>query len=270
MINNMKWTLLLCISMAIVLLLSSCRDDSPALQTDKKFDRISITKNFEDWYKYSYYQIKLSEDFIALDIDSVKIEKELFLQKLVSDNVIAFNIGSIAEQPVFRLVTLKTNDETISQVSKQGAIAALKNFKMEGQPFPTLKLTDINDDVCDSLKRRDKFIVYKCWFIGCTACVAEFPELNKLVEQYKGNKDVLFISLAMDEKDPLKKFLSTRTFEYSTIPSMKKLMLDDLLISSFPTHIVVGRDGRIKKVVGTAAELIAFMEKEIKPKSLYQ
>lgn len=259
----MKFTFSILSFILITLYFSSCKEELNDFKADISVDRNGITKSFNDWYKYSYYQVKLSEDFIALDIDSLRIGKEAFMEQLISKDVIAFKIGSIKERSVYKLIPLNTTEENISQVSKQSAKAALKNFKMEGQLFPTLTLTDLNNNVHDSLNRKDKIIVYKCWFTSCVACVAEFPELNKLVEEYKGNKDVEFISLAMDDKEPLKKFLSTRTFEYSTIPMMKKLMMDDLLINSFPTHIVVGRDGRIKKVVGTATELISFLEKEL-------
>lgn len=45
----------------------------------------------------------------------------------------------------------------------------------------------------------------KTWFIGCKTCLAEFPELSEMVENQHQNENLLFISLANDEAEPLKK-----------------------------------------------------------------
>ena len=109
---------------------------------------------------------------------------------------------------------------------------------------------------------KGKIIILKCWFIHCGTCVAEFPVLNQIVEQYKDRKDILFISLASDEKQPLVNFLKTKKFDYETVPNQKKYMIAELKVTAYPTHIVVGKDGKIKIIVGKAEDFLQTLRNE--------
>ena len=104
-------------------------------------------------------------------------------------------------------------------------------------------------------KIKGKFLILKCWFIGCTACVAEFPELNEIVASYKSRKDILFVSLASDPKENLVTFLSKKSIDYMTVPNARKYMTEDLGIQMYPTHIIVNKEGVIIKAVNKASEL---------------
>ena len=102
----------------------------------------------------------------------------------------------------------------------------------------------------------------KCWFIHCQRCVQEMPELNKLVQQYKNRKDIIFISLATDTNQELKKFLTKKTFNYSVVPNQKSYITDTLNISTYPTHIIINKKGTISKVVSDYKELSVALKKE--------
>ena len=55
------------------------------------------------------------------------------------------------------------------------------------------------------------------WFINCPPCRAEIPELNKLVDSFKTNDKVVFIAVALDDKQSLETFLEQSPFN---IPSL--------------------------------------------------
>jgi cytochrome oxidase Cu insertion factor (SCO1/SenC/PrrC family) len=92
---------------------------------------------------------------------------------------------------------------------------------MEGTKMSEFNFIDLNGKNYDKSSTKGKIVVLKCWFIHCVACVKEFPELNKLVDENKNRNDILFISLAMDSKQDLIKFLKTKEFKYNVIPEMK-------------------------------------------------
>jgi thiol-disulfide isomerase/thioredoxin len=209
----------------------------------------TLTKDFQTWYNYSYYNIKLSEEFIPIDVNSSKIEKETFLNKLITENVIAFKTKIQQGKSVYQLFKLDSNDESIIATNKQMAATALSHFKMEGLEIPNFNFKDLNERVYNKESTKGKIIILKCWFIGCVACVKEFPELNKLVDKYQEKNDILFISLAIDKKNNLINFLKTREFKYETIPEMKNYLITDLNITQFPTHLLIGKEGKIRKVV---------------------
>ena len=225
-------------------------------------DWYSLTKDYMTWYNYTYYNIHLSQNFIGLDLDSTKIEKSVFLDKLTSGDLIAFNTSIVNRQPVYKLFKLNSDDESIKATIKQMADTEIRNSKMEGTRFPEFGFTDLTGQSYNNISSIGKLTVLKCWFIHCAACVKEFPELNALVNQYQSDSGVQFISLALDKKSDLIKFLKKEKFKYAVIPEMEFFMKDQLKITAYPTHMLIDKNGIIIKVVHTIEELIPFLEKE--------
>ena len=107
-----------------------------------------------------------------------------------------------------------------------------------------------------------KIVVIKCWYISCVACIEEFPELNKLVEQNKPYKDdIVFISFAFDSRERLKSFLEKRRFEYLVIPDAEDFISDSLLVDTYPTHILLDRKGKVVLYANDIHDLIPALEK---------
>jgi len=127
---------------------------------------------------------------------------------------------------------------------------------MEGKFFPKFQFTDLNGVVYNNENTMGKIIILKCWFIACKACVAEFPELNELVEKYQDREDVIFISLAYDSDAELKQFLLRKPFNYKVASVQQEFMENELEINAYPTHFIIDKIGKIKKVVNSANELI--------------
>ena len=82
--------------------------------------------------------------------------------------------------------------------------------------------------------------------MSCAPCIEEMPELNKLVEEYENNKDVLFLALTLDEKGSmLNKFLETNVFNYNIVPDSKDYIMKKLQVPAFPTHIVLNKNSNV-------------------------
>lgn len=230
-----------------------------AFTTDWK----TLTKDYMTWYTYTYYNVLLSQDFIALDINAAIIDKGTFLNKLMTENVVAFKTGILRGQAVYQLFELNSNDESIKATSKQMAATEIEHFKMEGNEIPDFNFTTLNGKAYTKSSTKGKIVILKCWFIHCVACVQEFPELNKLVDEYAGRKDILFISLALDSKYDLLKFLETKEFKYATVPEMKNYLHKKLNITTYPTHLLIDRNGKIIKVVNRIEELVPFIKNAV-------
>lgn len=225
-------------------------------------DWTTLTKDFNTWYNYTYYNIRLSENFIGLDTDSTTISKSTFLNKLINGNSVAFKIKISQGKSVYKLYKLNSKDESIKATIQQMAATEMVHFKMEGTEMPKYDFTDLNGKTYDNISTKGKIIVFKCWFIHCVACVKEFPELNNLVQENKNRNDILFISLAMDSKQDLITFLKTKEFKYAVIPETKSFMIDKMHITEYPTHLLIDRNGKIVKVVNRIQDLIPFINKE--------
>ncbi len=87
------------------------------------------------------------------------------------------------------------------------------------------------------------------WFLGCPPCVAEVPELNKLVAEFK-DKNVVFLALALDDEKALRSFLKEKEFKYQVVPNASDIIMGKYEVGIFPTHIILDAEGNI------ASELI--------------
>lgn len=135
---------------------------------------------------------------------------------------------------------------------------------------PTLFATTLDGKNIDSADLKGKVVVLNLWFINCPNCVQEIKLLNELVDEYKDNKDVVFLAPAVSSAKELTPFLAKHPFKYQVIPSAMNIILGKFgtvdkngqISSPFPMHFVVDRAGTIvlkmegiKGVAAVRAEL---------------
>lgn len=222
-----------------------------------------VKPDFKRWWSYHYYNVSLSAEFTGINEQSDTVTKRQFLDALISGKYIPLKLKTQGGRETYKLFKLDPSaDESIGSTIKDEALVVLKHFEMEGKPFPQFDVTDLNNNQYTSENTKGKILVVKTWFIGCTACVAEFPELNELVAKYKNRTDVVFVSLATDSKPKLEEFLKRKVFEYRVVPGQGKFIGEELKLQAYPTHIIVDKSGTILKVVNKASEMIAFLENE--------
>lgn len=228
-------------------------------------DPIQIQKIFTDWSAYQSKKIMLSRDFVALDILSKEISKETFLDQLANRNFIPIRLKSDDSIYYYKLFKIQPKSDTsIKATINQIGFDAYKNYKMEGTAFPHFSFTDLNGNLVSNESMKGKIIVIKCWYIHCTPCIREFPQVNRLTEEYKDRKDIVFISLAEDSPEQLKTFLARKPLSYSVIPDMKVYMNESLQLNSFPTHFILNKEGLISKVLPNFESLEVALAKESK------
>ena len=226
---------------------------------------IKIQNNYDNWVKYQNQNITLSVDFESFDLNSKAITKALFLQQLLLGKTIPIKLQTNNNEIKYKLYKITKNaDTSITAVISQIAFDEYEHFKMENKDFPNFALIDINGNLITNQTMKNKIIVIKCWYIHCAACIKEFPTVNKLVEKYKNNKDLVFMSLAEDNAEQLKLFLAAKPLLYLVVPNMKEFMNSNLKLNAFPTHIIVGKNGKIKKVLSNVKSLEIALETELK------
>lgn len=224
-------------------------------------DPIQIQKTYESWSVYNK-KIMLSIDFTALDSSSKKITKESFLDQLANGNFIPIRLKS-EDSIYYKLFKIQPKtDSSIKATINQIGFDAYKNYKMEGTAFPMFSFKDLNGNLVTNESMKGKIIVIKCWYIHCAPCIREFPQVNKLVEEYKDRKDIMFLSLAEDSSEQLNAFLARKPLSYAVIPDMKDYMNEALQLNSFPTHFILNKEGIIAKVLPNFESLEVALAKE--------
>ena len=226
----------------------------PANQTIA-VEPLELLKDFDTWYKYTYYNIQLARDFIGLDVNTAILAKPEFLRRLATGNFTALKVGIRNGEPVYKLFQLTNAVTGIRATAQQMATTEQFFLQMAGRPLPAFNFTDVNGTTYSRANSTNKVTVIKCWFIGCVACVTEFPELNELVDAYQGRTDIQFVSLAIDPKEKLVGFLKKKEFKYALVPGMNQYMTKQLGITQYPTHLLIDRAGTIVKVTGNMRDM---------------
>ena len=118
---------------------------------------------------------------------------------------------------------------------------------------PTFAALAMDGSKIDTAALRGKVVVLNLWFINCPNCVDEIKLLNQLVDEYKGNQDVVFLGLAASRKPDVEKFLAKYPFKYRVIPNAQMIILSKFgtpdktgeINIPFPMHYVLDRDGKV-------------------------
>ena len=248
--------------------LLSCGETNPRIETsatpEPSIDLEELALDFKAWWTYHNQYISLSANFTGLNTQSDTISKRKFLKELLTGNYIPVRMKDHSKLETLKLFRLdssahKSIRETIQNVSA----TKLKQFEMEGTPFPEFNFTDLNGNSYTNSSTAGKKIILKTWFINCQACIAEFPELNEFVEENRQRKDIIYLSLATNPAPDLEAFLQTKAFNYPVISNQSTFIQEKLNLQAYPTHIVVNEEGTILKVVNKASEMISFFESNL-------
>ena len=247
---------------SLLLLLGSCTDrdnNTPAATLaygESTVDAAALEDDFMAWWSYFNDHIVLSGDFVALDTARNKISKAAFLHQLTTGAYIPIKLVSRDAATYLQLHPLSQEaDENISQTIRNQANTVSQQYSREGSAFPDFEWVSLDGQRYDKESTAGKYLVVKCWFIACVACIKEFPELSQLVAQYRHRDDLVFVSLAYDSPAALSKFMATRDFGYSVVPVDRNFLETELGVYNYPTHFVIDPNGTIKKVVNSVGEL---------------
>ncbi|MCF2502138.1 TlpA family protein disulfide reductase [Dyadobacter sp. CY107] len=223
---------------------------------------VSLTSNFANWWSYNNKHIKLYEDFNAFDTDSKQIRTDDFMKSMTSGEYISVKYIGKDSSTHYKLYKLPDSADPNIKLALKGWMAhEYANYLLKGKPLPGLNYTDLQGKVFDDQTLNGKIVVLKFWFIGCKPCVAEMPELNKLVARYKDRKDIVFVSLAFDSAEKLKKFLTQKQFDYAVVAGQQDYIMNTLGIKAAPTHIILSKEGLVDKVVNSAETLVPLVDK---------
>ncbi|MEO6453798.1 MAG: TlpA disulfide reductase family protein [Ginsengibacter sp.] len=199
-------------------------------------------------------KVDLSHNFIGLDTSENIINKSVFLTFLSSGGYIPLQLISKDTLRHYRLYKCPAfnekdpGDQLLKLFLKNYGEAEYNKYKMKDAPFPAFDFVDLNGNVYNTKNTKGKIIVLKCWFIGCKPCVAEMPALNEIVKKYADRKDIVFISLSFDSEEELKKFLLKTPFSYAVIGGQQYYLSEILKINSYPTHILVNKQGNVVSI----------------------
>jgi thiol-disulfide isomerase/thioredoxin len=136
-----------------------------------------------------------------------------------------------------------SKEEKLKMILAAPKPAETTSFKT-GKNFVAFKAYDMNGNPVDTKLLKGKVLVINFWFTTCPPCKAERPYLNQMVDDYKSDSNVVFIAVALDQKEILQPYLKEHEFKYNVIPEGKKIA-DSYNIAGYPTQVIVDKEGKV-------------------------
>ena len=223
----------------------------------------SALKSMSNLLNYYSAHLRLSENFVAYDAHMKPMNGGQFLKDLTTGDYLPLQLVSKTNAWVYRLYKLPANvDSDVKRMLKQIGDTDYGLYAMVGKPFPPFHYVDLNGKVYTSENTKGKIVVLKAWFTSCIPCVAEMPELNRLTEQYKTRKDIIFISIAWNPKKALENFMKRTTFKYAIVPVKETYIEQTLHATGYPAHWIINKQGIVTSMSYDKDEMIAALRKE--------
>ncbi len=117
-----------------------------------------------------------------------------------------------------------------------------------GKPFPDFTVTDIDGNtftLSEALKDHEAVLI-NFWATWCGPCRSEFPEINKVYEEYKDK--VAFIALSTEPRDTNEVISSFREDNGLTLPMGRDencKLYDYTEVNNIPVTVIVDRFGNV-------------------------
>ena len=121
--------------------------------------------------------------------------------------------------------------------------------------FTNMDTTDIDGNKMDSsIFAKNKVTLVNVWNVGCTPCVNEIPDLDKINSEYKDKGAAVYglygdlgMGISDDEMAQIKDIMSNANASYTQLRMDGTHATNESLLNimAYPTTYVVGSDGTI-------------------------
>ncbi|MDR2282661.1 MAG: TlpA family protein disulfide reductase [Sphingobacterium sp.] len=141
---------------------------------------------------------------------------------------------------------------------------------------PAMQLQDLQGNVVSLASLRGKTVILDFWATWCGPCVQSFPGMQKAVDHFDNDPDVVFLFINTSERTnedrtaTIKKFISDKNLSFTVLldkknPETNKYTAsDDFGITGLPTKIIIDKNGRIRlRIIGSNGAT-AFITEEMK------
>lgn len=125
------------------------------------------------------------------------------------------------------------------------AMPGMKKPDLTGKDAPSFSLKSLDGKTWELSALKGKAIIIDFWATWCAPCRKEMPLLEKLHKEFKDAGLVLLGANVGEDRALVEKFLETVDVTYPIALTNSSDIVPALQVSSFPTYVLIGRDGKI-------------------------
>ncbi len=114
---------------------------------------------------------------------------------------------------------------------------------------PEFSLTTSKGEVLKSSDLAGKVVMIDFWATWCPPCRESVPELKDLAAKYPADKFVLISVSADEDQEKWREFVADKKMTWTQYFDADKHMLDLFNVHSFPTYVLIDKEGIIRERV---------------------
>ena len=91
--------------------------------------------------------------------------------------------------------------EIFRDIAGIGVTKNLTSYNLaKGDTIPDFDTTDLLDSIVSIREYQDKVLYINLWATWCEPCLKNIPELNKMIDSYRGNEDLAFLNVCINSE----------------------------------------------------------------------
>ena len=143
--------------------------------------------------------------------------------------------------------TAKENNDVIEDENKEEIQNEQSQESQESKEpvmAPDFELLSMDDSLIKLSDMKDKNVLLNFWYTGCSFCVIEMPDLQKLQDTYKD--DLLLLAINVGEnKEEIQEFIDENKLSFTVLLDEDMNVANTYGIRSYPTTIAVNKKGEV-------------------------
>lgn len=117
-----------------------------------------------------------------------------------------------------------------------------------GQPMSNISLKSLDGKQVNLADYKGKPVLINTWATWCPPCKAEMPAIEAFYQAHKGEGFTVLAINDGESQSQVQGFITQRKFTFPVLLDPNMAVLNGMGIDSFPTSILVGRDGIVKGI----------------------